>query len=224
MTLLIFDCDGVLVDSEILHAQIESDIGREMLGIDRDLLTHHRRFSGGGLKNLYIAWEQELGRTLSPDVDQEMLRRKNGAFSTQLKAIPHVAEALSQLPQIQRCVASGSPLPTLEIALRTTDLYEYFAPNIFSSESVPRGKPAPDIFLFAAQQMGVDPKDCLVIEDSVHGVNAALAAHMKVVGFVGGGHCSPDYAEKLKAANRIIGNMDELPAVVRDFCDGKLSS
>ena len=222
MTLLIFDCDGVLVDSEILHAQIESDIGREMLGIDRDFLTHHHRFSGGGLKNLYIAWEQELDRPLSPDVDKEMTHRKNEAFASQLKAIPYVAEALSKMPEIQRCVASGSPLPTLEIALRTTNLYEYFGSNIFSSESVPRGKPAPDIFLFAAQQMGVDPKDCLVIEDSVHGVNAALAAQMKVVGFVGGSHCLPEHAEKLRGANRIIADMRELPAVVRDFCDGKM--
>jgi HAD superfamily hydrolase (TIGR01509 family) len=217
MTLLIFDCDGVLVDSEFLHSQIESDIGRDMVGVNRNPWEHNRIFSGMGLKNVYQAWERETGKALPSTLDSELARRKAEAFSTILKPIPYVIDALQELNGIPRCVASGTPLPTLEIALRTAGLYDFFAPNLFSSSMVARGKPAPDIFLHAAREMGAEPKDCLVIEDSMHGVAAALAAGMPVIGFAGGSHCAPCHAEKLQGAMSVITDMRQLPKVVKEF-------
>ncbi len=221
MALLIFDCDGVLVDSEILHSQIEADMGREILGIERDQREHNSLFCGRGLKEVFLAWEKESGRRLPEGFVEEMARRKNEAFSTMLKPIPYVGEALKELQGLPRCVASGTPLPTLEIELRATKLFDFFAPHLFSSTAVARGKPAPDIFLYAAQQMGVEPEACLVIEDSIHGVAAARAAHMRVIGFVGGSHCLEGHAEKLKDADILLSDMRKLPALVMDFFAGR---
>lgn len=215
MTLLIFDCDGVLVDSEILHQEVEAELGRQRLGIDRDPLTHGRLFTGKGLRNLLEAWEEESGRPLPPDLTDEMARRKRDAFTTRLKAIPFVAETLAELSGFPRCVASGTPVPTLHIALTSTGLYDHFAPHLFSSSMVARGKPAPDVFLYAAERMGTSPEDCIVIEDTEHGVEAALAARMKVIGFTGGSHCNDSHAETLRGADHVIGDMRELPAVLK---------
>lgn len=218
MTLLIFDCDGVLVDSEILHQEVEAELGREWLGIDRDPLTHGRLFTGKGLRNLLAAWEAESGSPLPPGLEEEMAQRKRDAFTTRLKAIPFVAAALATLTGFRRCVASGTPVPTLEIALKSTGLYDAFAPHLFSSSMVAQGKPAPDIFLYAAEKMGTEPDDCLVIEDSEHGVQAALAARMRVIGFTGGSHCDASHAQKLRGADYIISDMRKLSAVLKTMC------
>ena len=214
LTLLIFDCDGVLVDSEILHAEIESAIGRDLLGLAYDPQAHARRFSGRGLQSVYSAWEEASGKPLPCDLDAEMSRRKAEAFSTRLQAMPHMAEVLAALAGIPCCVASGTPVPTLEIALRATGLLDYFAPHLFSSDMVERGKPAPDIFLYAATRMGASPDECIVIEDSAHGVQAALAAGMRVIGFVGGSHCDSTHADRLHGADPIIADIRALPAIV----------
>ena len=215
MTLLIFDCDGVLVDSEILHQEVEAELGREVLGIERDPLTHGRLFTGKGLQNLLAAWEAESGKPLPPGLEDEMARRKRDAFTTRLKAIPFVADALAKLSGFRRCVASGTPVQTLEIALKSTGLYDNFAPHLFSSTMVARGKPAPDVFLYAAEKMRAAPGDCIVIEDTEHGVQAALAAKMRVIGFTGGSHCDASHAEKLRGADGIISDMRELPGILK---------
>lgn len=211
LTLLIFDCDGVLIDSEILHSEVESALGGELLGINRDPLTHAQLFAGKGLQNLLAVWAEESGRPLPPQIEAEMARRKRDVFTTQLKAIPYVAETLQALAHFPRCVASGTPVPTLEIALKATGLYDFFAPHLFSSDMVARGKPAPDVFLYAAKVMSTQPNNCVVIEDSEHGVRAALAAGMRVVGFAGGSHCDALHAEKLRGAEQIIKDMRALP-------------
>jgi len=214
MTLLIFDCDGVLVDSEILHAQVECEIGKEVFGIELDPVTHNCHFTGGGLPPVYKFWQQESGKLLPPDIHEMMAQRKNEAFATRLQPIPHIHEALMELTAFPRCVASGTPSATLTVCLRATKLLDYFSPHLFTAEMVAHGKPAPDIFLYAASKMGFDPADCLVIEDSAHGVHAALAAGMKVIGFVGGSHCAPAHAEKLQGAASVISDMRALPATI----------
>lgn len=103
--------------------------------------------------------------------------------------------------------------------MRTVGLYDRFAPNIFSASQVTRGKPAPDLFLFAAAQLGYAPSECLVIEDSLAGVQAAFAARMKVIGFTGGGHCGPGHAERLRqeGAATVISNMRDLPTLIEQI-------
>jgi haloacid dehalogenase superfamily, subfamily IA, variant 3 with third motif having DD or ED/haloacid dehalogenase superfamily, subfamily IA, variant 1 with third motif having Dx(3-4)D or Dx(3-4)E len=211
LTLLIFDCDGVLVDSETLHQEVEAELGRTLLGIQRDSLTHGRLFIGKGLANLLISWEAEYGAPLPRGIEEEIARRKHVAFTERLKPVPFIVETLDNLSAFRRCVASGTPEQTLTIVLQATGLYGYFAPNLFSSATVARGKPAPDIFLYAAERMQTAPTECIVIEDTEHGVQAALAAHMKVIGFTGGSRYRHTDGHRLKYAHHVIDDMRSLP-------------
>jgi beta-phosphoglucomutase-like phosphatase (HAD superfamily) len=113
-------------------------------------------------------------------------------------------------------VASSSSLERIKLALSTTKLIDYFEPHLFSARMVDRGKPAPDLFLFAAARMGMPPRTCLVIEDSVPGVQAAKAAGMRVFGFSGGTHCHATHHERLKAngADLVFSDMRDLPALL----------
>ena len=132
-----------------------------------------------------------------------------------------VSEALAEL-SARVCVASSSAPERLRFTLKTAGYESHFGPNVFSATQVAHGKPSPDLFLFAARGMGVDPGDCLVIEDSVSGVAAARAAGMTVFGFVGGGHfASPDEAAELTAAGAdlIFDDMTLLPALVARAAD-----
>ena len=115
-----------------------------------------------------------------------------------------------------RCVASGSAPERLRHSLGLTGLLPHFDPHIFSATQVARGKPAPDLFLFAAQRMQAATDACLVIEDSVAGVQAAVAAGMRVIGFTGGSHCRPDHADRLRAAgvSALCGDMRALGALL----------
>lgn len=147
------------------------------------------------------------------------LRQRLGEATTQalardLQPIPGVLEALKAI-SYRKCVASGSDARRVHVSLACTGLLEYFAPHIFTREEVGRGKPAPDLFLHAAERMHSRPSRCLVIEDSVAGVQAALAAGMCVLGFVGGSHCAADRAEALRAAGaaRVFDCMRRLPAL-----------
>ena len=105
---------------------------------------------------------------------------------------------------LPKCVASSGTPEKIHHGLTCAGLYDLLAPNIFSASQVARGKPAPDLFLFAAEQMKVAPERCVVIEDSVPGVTGAHAAGMTVLGFHGGSHCPPGHAERLRAAGRRI--------------------
>jgi beta-phosphoglucomutase-like phosphatase (HAD superfamily) len=109
------------------------------------------------------------------------------------------------------CVASNSYPDRLHHSLEVTGLWKFFDPHVFSAAMVERGKPAPDLFLFAAERLNVSPADCLVIEDSVHGTIAAQAAGMTVVGFCGGSHCKTGHAERLLGAGcmRTFARMNE---------------
>ena len=140
-------------------------------------------------------------------------------FERDLKGVEGVRQAVAGL-DARVCVASSSAPERLRFALRVTGYEALFAPNIFSSAEVPRGKPHPDLFLFAAHTLGADPDRCLVIEDSVAGVSAARAAGMIVFGFVGGSHFSvPAQTEELTAAGAdlIFDDMARLPEIVATY-------
>jgi beta-phosphoglucomutase-like phosphatase (HAD superfamily) len=124
---------------------------------------------------------------------------------------------LNQL-SVPACVASSGPPEKISASLNRVGLYGRFAPHIFSAVQVPNGKPAPDLFLFAADQMKTQPARCLVIEDSVAGVTAALAAGMGVLGFCGGSHCRDGHAATLRAAGAhgTFADMRQLPALIAD--------
>jgi HAD superfamily hydrolase (TIGR01509 family) len=217
MTLLIFDCDGTLVDSELVHAQVEVDLIVERFGLVSTAVEHNRELAGAGVVKLISVLEERIGAPVPQDFLAELGRRKIPAFQKHLKAVPYMSEVLDILADFPKCVASNTPLATVEVALRVTDLHKHFDPHVYSAQMVERGKPAPDLFLYAARKMGADPQDCIVIEDSHHGVAAALAANMRVFGYMGGSHCYPEYRKKLQEAELIFSDMRELPELLKSI-------
>lgn len=212
--LLIFDCDGVLVDSEPLACQVDAEVLNE-LGLPYTADEIASEFVGKSMKDMIARIESEHGRTLPDDFAMRVNQALFARFETDLQPIAGVREAILSLPY-PRCVASSSVPERIALSLRVTGLADLFE-NVFSASQVARGKPAPDLFLFAADRMNTRPKDCLVIEDSPAGVQAAVAAGMRVIGFTGGGHCGPDHAERLRQAGAsvVINRMTDLAATVQ---------
>ena len=214
--LLIFDCDGVLVDSEVLSCRIDAEFLTE-IGIPYTTDEIAQQFLGVSLKTMIARIEAERGCRLPDDFSERLNSILFARFETDLKPIEGVREAILSLPY-PRCVASSSVPERIALSLRVTGLSDLFD-DIFISTQVPRGKPAPDLFLHAASSMKARPEDCVVIEDSVAGVQAALAAGMRVIGFAGGGHCGPDHTEKLRQAGApvVIERMADLKSTVQDM-------
>lgn len=214
--LVIFDCDGVLIDSETLAAQVHADALAE-LGYSTTAAEMIRRFTGVPDREMYQIIEGEWGQSLPGDYDKRTSAALWHRYATDLRPIAHVGEVLAEISR-PKCVASSSTPEKLRLSLTLTGLYDRFAPDIFSATQVRRGRPAPDLFLFAAEQMGVAPTRCLVIEDSVAGVKAAVAAGMRVMGFTGGSHCGPDHAPALldEGAEITFDNLRRLLALVAE--------
>ena len=202
--LIIFDCDGVLIDSEVIanrvHAEALTALGYTMT--TRDMID---RFAGMSDAAMYALIERELGRPIPAGHPDEVKSAILAAFTRELRPIAGVAEVLAAIGT-PRCVASSSAPERLRHSLQCAGLYDHFAPHVFSASMVARGKPAPDLFLFAAAQLGVAHDAAIVIEDSVMGVRAARAAHMPVLGFHGGSHCAPGHGERLatEGADRVF--------------------
>lgn len=213
--MIIFDCDGVLVDSEIISNAVDAET-LTAIGYPITQEAMIRRFIGRPKREIWADIEQEMGRPLPAGILDTVDAAIKQRYRSELKAIPGVADAIRALPG-PRCVASSSEMPKLRLALELTGLIELFEPNIFSAIQVKRGKPAPDLFLFAAATMQTDPADCVVIEDSHAGVTAGIAAGMTVIGFTGGGHSFPGHAHSLIAAGAatVIASMADLPGAVR---------
>jgi HAD superfamily hydrolase (TIGR01509 family) len=212
--LIIFDCDGVLVDSEVISCRAHAQT-----------LTHHGypitanqvldRFLGVSDREARLIIEAELGRSLPDDFEAQMKQAALQRYADELRNIPYVSEALAAIG-LPKCVASSGTPEKIRHGLTCAGLYELLAPNIFSASQVKRGKPAPDLFLFAAERMKASPERCLVIEDSVPGITGARAAGMAVLGFHGGSHCRAGYAETLRAAGAAVtfDDMRQLPGLI----------
>ncbi len=197
-TLVIFDCDGVLVDSEPIAARVLAECVGE-LGLALTAEDCIARFTGISMASVMAALALDLGRPLPADFAARVRARDFAAFADQLKAIDGV-EALLAAVAAPVCVASSGAPAKIRFSLGLTGLLARFEPHLFSAEMVARGKPAPDLFLFAAQAMGVPAAACVVVEDAVAGITAARAAGMRALGFTGGGHCRPGHGERLLAA------------------------
>ena len=212
--LVIFDCDGVLVDSEVIscraHAQI---LTRHGYPITSEQVFH--RFLGRSTRQANMEVEAELGRALPDDFHVQLQDELFRSFEADLEAVPHIHSALDAITR-PVCVASSGSHQRMRVTLGRARLYDRFAPNIFSASQVINGKPAPDLFLFAASQMNVPPERCIVIEDSAAGIAGALAAGMPVLGFHGGSHCRPGYGDGLRAAGAAatFDDMRQLPGLI----------
>jgi len=180
--LVIFDCDGVLVDSERLAVRTEAAI-LGSLGWPLTEAEIVERFVGRSAAHMQHEVEQHIGRPLDWEGEFEPLYR--AAYAAELGPVEWVADALDQIT-VQTCVASSGSHEKMNFTLGLTGLLDRFVGHIFSVDEVAHGKPAPDIFLHAAERMGVPPDRCAVVEDSVSGVTAGVAAGMSVFGFAGG--------------------------------------
>lgn len=212
--LIIFDCDGVLIDSEVIACRADAACFADV-GIAISVEEIMDRYLGINALKMCADIEQRYGRSLPDNFGEIMRQRIEAAFEAELAAMAGIEVVLQALP-LRRCVASGSSPERLQHSLSLTGLLPYFAPHVFSATQVARGKPAPDLFLFAAASMQAPPEACVVIEDSLPGVQAAVAAGMPAIGFVGGGHCRPGDAQRLKGAGAfaVIDSMSSLPALL----------
>lgn len=215
--LVIFDLDGVLVDSEIVMARLLVE-RLQGAGIAIDTPTLIRRFHYTPIETIPRRLGAEQGVRVPADLVADMWDVYYRALEAELAVIAGAEEVVAALG-IAKCIASGSRPENLRWKLATVGLLDHFEPYLFSAFEVARGKPAPDIFLYAADNMGVAPAQCLVIEDAVVGVEGAKAAGMRVLGFCGGGHYYPGMEAALSAAGadavlmdlREIGGFVDMP-------------
>ena len=190
MKLVILDCDGVLIDSEIISAQMLVD-ELTRFGVVIDLPYVARNFLGRSYPTVMQTIREDFGLDLSPDFEATYRERLLAAFADRLQIIPGVTDFLEAVA-VPVAVATSSSPRRVEMSLRRVGLWDRLADVTYTASLVPNGKPAPDLFLHVARVMGVQPADCLVIEDSLPGLRAGLAAGMQVWRFVGGSHMQPE--------------------------------
>ncbi|MGV9348223.1 HAD family hydrolase [Streptomyces spiralis] len=205
--LVIFDNDGVLVDSEPISNRLLAAYLTE-LGHPTSYEDSIRDYMGSAMHRVHDLVLERTGRRLPDDFDDVFHARVFAAFERELKPVAGVTGVLEKLTAdgVPYCVASSGSHERIRVGHRTTGLDRWFGEErVFSSQDVGRGKPAPDLFLYAAGRMGVEPERCLVVEDSPLGVEAAVAAGMDVFGFTG---MTP--ATRLASATQLFSTMGEL--------------
>ena len=207
--LVIFDCDGVLVDSERLAIRVDVQVLARLGWVmtEQEVIE---RFVGRSDAAMVAEVEAYLGRRLADDWDEEFQPLYRALFAAELTPVDGIIEALDQIA-LPTCVASSGTHERIRYTLGLTGLYGRFAGRIFSATEVTNGKPAPDLFLYAAERMGVEPARCAVVEDSRYGVAAARAAGMHSLGFAGG----VTSAEQLRGPGTVVfDDMRQLPALL----------
>ncbi|MEU5069764.1 HAD family hydrolase [Streptomyces virginiae] len=207
--LVIFDCDGVLVDTERIATRIQVSLGAE-LGwplTEGDVIDLFMGRSNASVREQIAA---RLGEETAGVWEKRFVQLHREAVDAGLTAVEGLPEALDAIT-LPTCVASSGSHEKMRHTLGRTGLYDRFAGRIYSATEVARGKPAPDLFLYTAQRMGVDPAACAVVEDSRPGVDAARAAGMRAFGF--GGGMTP--AERLEGpGTRVFHDMRDLPGLI----------
>lgn len=211
---VIFDCDGVLVDSEVLALEVElAMLAEQGLNFEReDYVTRFMGLSHDSFHDVIdVEARKRLGRPISDSIRDEMAMRLRQTMIARLTEVPGAGAAVAGAPLL-KAVASSSTREGLERKLRQVGLWAHFEPHVYSADHVANAKPAPDLFLLAAEKLGVRPDQCLVLEDSVNGVVAARAAGMLVWGFLGGGHAHDRLGARLMAAGaeRLVPNWPEV--------------
>jgi len=207
--LLILDCDGVVVDSEPITMRVLTEMLNE-LGVSIGAEEANERFIGTTFARTLELIADLLGGALPEHFVPNYRDRTFAAMEAELKPVSGIAAALDQII-IPYCIASNGPHVKMRKTLSLTSLLSRFEGRMFSSADVPRGKPFPDLLLFAASHFAVAPAACLVVEDSASGIAAALAAGMPVYGFSGS---IPDGRLIAAGAQKVFRQMSELPSLV----------
>jgi len=212
--LVILDCDGVLVDSEPIAARVMAEALSE-IGYPVTAADCIDRYTGISMAAVTAMIEDDWGRPLPEGFVDEVRRRDFDAFAAELKPIAGIESVLDGL-KIAKCVASSGAPEKIRLTLTVTGLIWHFEPHLFSARDVAHGKPAGDLFLYAAREMGAKPESCVVIEDSGAGVQAGRAAGMCVLGFTGGGHAGPRMTAPLEeaGADAVFDHMEDLVSLI----------
>ena len=202
---IIFDCDGTLVDSEYLTNSVIAKMAGE-LGVKMTAEEATATFGGKTLDAVIYGMKERSGKELPPEWLPRLVKKVSDAYKKDLRAMDGIDRVLQYI-SIPVCVASNGQPKHVEGSLTVTNLIDYFEDNIFTASDVGIPKPAPDLFLYAAEKMKFKPEECVVIEDSIAGVTAAVRANIKVYGLIK--MCS---AEELEKAGAIpFSSMTELP-------------
>ncbi|MDX8531080.1 HAD family phosphatase [Mesorhizobium sp. VK25A] len=214
--LVIFDCDGVLVDSEIIAARVEAEL-LTSAGFEISAEELAETYAGLTFKDIMLRVEEKSEIPFQAsliDRAEELVDRK---LRADVRIIDGAREAVAAVTA-PRAVCSNSRTERVEFMLEKVRLLPFFAGRIFSGLDIPskKTKPAPDVFLYAAEKLGANPKNTFVIEDSVHGITGARAAGMRVIGFTGAGHSYPGHADALTeaGAETVIRRWAELSSTI----------
>ncbi len=197
--LIIFDCDGVLVDSEIIAAKIEAEMLTKA-GYPISPEDVAERFAGLTFKDILLTVEKEADIPFQASLLDENRKVLDKKLGREVREIEGAAKAAAAMPR--KCICSNSRLDRIDAMLERTGMRMLFDESIFSASDLDgvNSKPAPDVFVHAASVMGAEPANTFVIEDSVHGIAGAVAAGMRVIGFTGGAHSFPGHADRLTDA------------------------
>ena len=213
--LFAFDCDGVLVDSEVIASEVDAEMLTKA-GYEISAAEVNQRFAGLTHVAIHDIVEKEIGHKLPADFLQEQEAEVDRRLGRDLKLIEGAREMLETI-EGPRCLCSNSTTKRLKIELDRVRLWDQFAPNIFSAVEVgdKKPKPAPNVYQYAARTMGVEPREVLVLEDSVFGIHAAKAAGCRVIGFTGGGHTWLGHADLLieAGAETVIKRFSDFPRI-----------
>ena len=217
--LVLFDCDGTLMDSENIAAEVETELMKEY-GIEMDVPTFNLRFAGTSSHHVQNVMEEESGRHFPDDHQQNLENRMNEKLWREVKTVAGAHDMLDNLDQ-PRAICSNAGMSKLKLELTRGELWDRFRPYIYSAKDMEEitPKPAPDLYLHAAKEFETEPQHCVVVEDSTTGVQAGVAAGMRVIGFVGGKHTHQGHADELTeaGAETVISRLTDIPAILEAF-------
>src|SRR2546427_1153365 len=199
---LIFDFDGVIADSEAIANTVLAETVTE-LGHPTTLDQSLTRYLGRRWGEVVAEIEAAIGRKLPGDFSDQLKLATLERFRTDLKEVSGATDFIRRFAHIPRCIASSSSIDRLQLCLSVLELEAEFGNHVYSADMVPRGKPHPDIFLYAASRLGVRPDQCLVIEDSAGGIRAAVAAGMTAVGLCAASHIREGHDLRLRDAGAV---------------------
>jgi len=206
----------VLADSEVLSNSVIADVVSE-LGVPTSLDDAYRTYMGKRLNDVIETIERVTGCKLPADFADSYQRRTFDAFRARLKPVDGAREFLAAWREVPNCIASSSSPERLALSLEVLDMASLFQGRVFSASNVARGKPHPDIFLYAAEQLGISPADCIVIEDSIGGITAARAAGATAIGLTAASHIQPGHDARLReaGADHVATSFAELDRIIR---------
>jgi HAD superfamily hydrolase (TIGR01509 family) len=216
---ILFDCDGVLVDSEIIAAQVLLRLLKPF-GYEMNVKPFMQRYAGMKDYDILTSLSEQHSIVFPAHFSHQLEIAIDESLASELQAINGVQQALQTI-DLPKAVVSNSQLERVQNSLRVAQVTHFFGDRIYTAEMAGKPKPDPQIYRYALEQLGLHPREALVVEDSLTGVTAAHGAGLKVVGFVGASHIMEGHAEKLMAcgASATVQTMGELARMLQTFTE-----